>query len=279
MTHTLNTRLGFGRTAEIFPWTAAPDGSARVLKLFHDWMPEDAIRREAAITRTLHAAGLPVPRVDDVITHGGRLGIVYERVAGDLLDRRLRRHPWRGRWVGRVMGDLHAQLHAVQVDDLPPLRDSLRSAIHRAPDALPDDYRARALAALDDLPDGAQVCHTDFHPENIMLTESGAVVIDWLTAARGHPLADVARTAYLIANGTSPDPLPAPLRLAAYVVRRVLLNAYLARYAALTGATRDDLRAWMLPIVAARFAEGIDEEIPAQLRILRALDAGQRIVF
>lgn len=269
------TRVGFGRTADIFPWSDAPDGSPRVIKQFHAWMSEECIRREADATRALYAAGLPVPRVDEMLMLDGQHSIVYERVEGELLSHRLRRQPWRARWVGRLMADLHAQMHAIQVGDLPPLRERLREAIQCAPDTLPEQYRTRALAAPDDLLDGDNVCHMDFHIENVMLAPSGPVIIDWMTATRGHPLADVVRSVYMIAAGKLPYRLPAYLRLGERVVRTVMLNAYMRRYFALTGADRGGMRAWVLPIVAARFAEGIDEEIPARLRILAALDAGQ----
>jgi aminoglycoside phosphotransferase (APT) family kinase protein len=51
---------------------------------------------------------------------------------------------------------------------------------------------------LETLPDGSQMCHGDFHPGNVILTEFGPVVIDWMMATRGHPAADIARTRLLI---------------------------------------------------------------------------------
>ena len=42
--------------------------------------------------------------------------------------------------------------------------------------------------------DGDKLCHGDFHPGNVLLTEKGAVVIDWMTASICNPWADMART-------------------------------------------------------------------------------------
>jgi hypothetical protein len=48
--------IAFGRTAEVHAWK---DGW--VLKLFHDWFPEESVRYEAELARAVQAAGLPVP--------------------------------------------------------------------------------------------------------------------------------------------------------------------------------------------------------------------------
>ncbi len=39
-----------------------------------------------------------------------------------------------------------------------------------------------------------RLLHGDFHPNNILYTASGPVVIDWSFASSGDPLLDVART-------------------------------------------------------------------------------------
>lgn len=47
---------------------------------------------------------------------------------------------------------------------------------------------------------GHRVLHLDFHPENVMLTPQGPVVIDWATAAEGPPGLDSAMAALILAE-------------------------------------------------------------------------------
>ena len=62
------------RTAEVCRWS---DGW--VVKLYHrPWA--GSAEREASIGRVVHAAGLPVPAVGDVVSVEGRTGVVYEHV-------------------------------------------------------------------------------------------------------------------------------------------------------------------------------------------------------
>jgi hypothetical protein len=51
--HSLGQLLARGRTANVYAWQ---DNQA--LKLFHDWVPEDWVRRELKIGRALYATSL-----------------------------------------------------------------------------------------------------------------------------------------------------------------------------------------------------------------------------
>ena len=68
----LEKPIALGRTAEIYAWE---DGY--VVKLFRDGMPAASVEYEARIARTVHAAGLPVPAVGEVVDINGRFGLVF----------------------------------------------------------------------------------------------------------------------------------------------------------------------------------------------------------
>jgi thiamine kinase-like enzyme len=62
----------------------------------------------------------------------------------------------------------------------------LTRAIRNAPH-LGDTLREKALSYLAALPDDKKICHGDFHPGNVLITDKGAIVIDWMTASSGNP--------------------------------------------------------------------------------------------
>jgi aminoglycoside phosphotransferase (APT) family kinase protein len=67
----------------------------------------------------------------------------------------------------------------------------------------------RRLHELPPLPGGrGQILHLDFHPENVMLTARGPVVIDWVNARDGEADLDTALSALILAqvatDGTHP---------------------------------------------------------------------------
>lgn len=74
----LGQPIAFGRTAEIYAWQ-----EGQVLKLFHSGFALEDIEQEARIAGAMHASGLPVPSVGEIVRVNGRNGLVYQRVEGE----------------------------------------------------------------------------------------------------------------------------------------------------------------------------------------------------
>ncbi len=259
----LGPRLAEGRTAEIFRLEGG-----QVLKLFRPGWGEGDARYEADKAEAVHAVGLPVPAVHGVIQANGRFGIVYEEIIGRPLMESLQRRPWALRETARFLADLHLRLHKARIPALPRITDRLTRAIDRAP-GVAEEQRALLLALLDRLPVGNAVCHGDFHPGNVFLTERGPIVLDWMDATQGNPLADVARTAVLFRAAVLPRDLPG--RRMVELVRHSFRRAYLGRYLTKTPARPGQLDAWMAVVAAARLAERIPGE---EKRLLGLVAAG-----
>lgn len=78
-----------------------------------------------------------------------------------------------------------------------------------------------------------RIVHLDLHPDNVMLTDRGPVVIDWRNAAEGPPGRDVAMTALIMAQAAlGDDPAVAP-------AARAGLDAFQARAPRPVRAERD----------------------------------------
>jgi uncharacterized protein (TIGR02172 family) len=261
-----DTLIGQGRTAEIYAW-----GPDQVLKLYHRGWPASWVEQEAYISRQVAQTGLPVPAVGGVIEVHGRTGILFERVAGPTLVQRFMTQPWTLPSALRAFTDLHLAMHAQTLPDLPAQRDQLVRLIHEATVA-PEAIRQAALHRLEHLPDGSSLCHGDFHPENVLMTQNGPIIIDWAVATRGHPLADVARTELLLRMGALPESSTSRRRRWLIGSARLVVHAaYLHRYLHRRPAPITDLALWQLPIAVARLGEGIAEEQEPLLRLIESL--------
>ncbi|QKW20896.1 phosphotransferase [Kitasatospora sp. NA04385] len=153
--------IGTGRTADVF---ALPDG--RVLRRYREgaeaWADAHA---EAELMAYLAGHGYPVPAA----WPGERpADLLMERLAGPTLAQAVTTGAVAPDAAGRILADLLLRLHA-----LPP-RTGARP--------------------------GDRVLHLDLHPENVLLTARGPVVIDWATAAEGDPGLDVAMSAVVLAQ-------------------------------------------------------------------------------
>jgi Ser/Thr protein kinase RdoA (MazF antagonist) len=236
-----------------------------VLKLFNPGAPLSTVAYEAEIAAKVHATGQACPAVGEIVTVDGRHGLVYERLDGELLMVHLRKSPGRLVPSMQTMAQLHVEMHRNVAATLPSLRVRLRRRIERAA-PLTDRLRRAVLEVLDALPDGDRLCHGDFHPENILLTARGPVVIDWNDATQGHPLGDVARTLLLGRFAARAKKLPK--RGLDGLVRTLILGVYRRHYSRSAPYDARLLNQWLIPVAAARLAENITEETPYLLRYL-----------
>jgi aminoglycoside phosphotransferase (APT) family kinase protein len=127
--------------------------------------------REGMVIEHARRHGFPVPRVVEIQENA----LVLERVDGPTMARDILQRPWRGRRHIRLLAALHRRLHEIE-----------------APPALP-------VAGP-----GDRLIHLDFHPENVLMSPRGPVVIDWTNARRGEPALDVAMTWVICATSGGP---------------------------------------------------------------------------
>ncbi len=264
MEKTLPQPIAAGRTAEIYPWEP---GS--ILKLYREWAPSDWVDYEARIARQVHQAGMPSPEAGEIIEINGRRGLIYERLDGPSMLQIMSANPLKLLAFARMLAELQVQMHSLSLPGLPPQKGGLERAIRSARD-LPEDLRAPALQALERLPSGDRLCHGDYHPDNILMTARGPVIIDWMTAASGSPAADVARTSIMLRGGDASSSSAAKWLL--LLARRVYHNAYLSRYRALNPEAAAQVEAWRPVMAAARLNEGIASEKERLIELARGID-------
>lgn len=247
----LEQPLARGRTADVFEWD---DGY--ILKLFHNWFPLEDVEYEMKIARAVHVSGVKSPAVKELVQVQGRNGLIYELVRGDSLLTMFQRKPWTAMELARIFAQLHAQMHACAFEaDVPRQRRRLQRKIQEA-GAIHVLTRTALLNALESMPDSDKVCHGDFHPANILISENDATIIDWIDASSGNPLADVARTSVILLGALATKQIRSPL-VRSFVW--LFHTAYLNQYFRLRPNGWDEYRRW-LPIVAgARLRENIPE--------------------
>jgi aminoglycoside phosphotransferase (APT) family kinase protein len=249
-----------GRTAEIYSWD-----SRHILKLYREWCPPDWVDYEARIARAVHESGVPSPEVGEIVEINGRRGLIYERLEGVSMLEDLNARPWTLLKQARSLAELQITTHQKSITGLPSYKDRLRYDI-RETSQLTDELRKKAFSILDALPDGQNLCHGDYHPGNVFLTNHGPVIIDWMTACSGSPWADVARTSLLLtigakAAGKQVRPI---VRTVINLYHRIYLNRYLAR----RENSGNELKLWTPVIAAARLSEDIIPEREALIKIV-----------
>jgi tRNA A-37 threonylcarbamoyl transferase component Bud32 len=259
--NTLQQPIAVGRTAEIYPFE---DG--KVLKLFFPTIPQPWIDKEVDTGRFIQDRQLPVPKVFERVNLDDREGIVYERIEGPSLLSVLARKPWTVQRCGRLLANLHAQVHDVTAPlDLETQKEWARGGIPETK-KLSKDLQARVLYLLDSMPEGNQLCHGDFHPGNIIVTQRGPVIIDWMTASKGVGCGDVARASIILEAAKAPE--GTPMRWLLEWIRKRFQETYLKTYFQLRPDERPSFSAWRV-IMAANFF--VDVSLPEEEQHLIAM--------
>jgi aminoglycoside phosphotransferase (APT) family kinase protein len=177
-----------GRAADVFAYR---DGLVlRRYRSDHDCV------YEAAVMQHVRAHGYPAPEVVEV---AGR-DLVMERLDGPTMLASFSKNPTKLFAYAKTLADLLHSLH-----DISPAE--WMQSKHPEPRA---------------------VVHLDLHPDNVMLTSRGPVVIDWSNAGLGDPDVEVADL-WLVMSCAKP---PANLvdRLLIGAGRRIFVNALIGHF-------------------------------------------------
>jgi aminoglycoside phosphotransferase (APT) family kinase protein len=246
---TLGPKLASGRDADVYDL-----GDGTVLR--RNRVASKTSEAEAAIMRAVRAWGYPVPEVHAV----SGPDMVLDRVDGPTMLRDLGQRPWMLWQHARTLAKLHRRLHALPAPDWIPTYTSHPSFATLDPGTLPPSSSPSG-PGVPAAPDA--FLHLDLHPDNVILSPSGPVVIDWRNTRRGDGAIDDASTWLIMATSQVSETGPKHR-----VVRllRGLFVAALLRHIDREAATRQ------LPLVARyRLADRnlLDSERPAIQEMLR----------
>ena len=191
-----------------------------------------------------------------------------ERVEGESLMTLMVRKPWRTRGCSRLLAELQWELHQLRAEGLRDQKRELRHDIERGV-GLSESERTAVLGLLDRLPAGDRLCHWDFHPDNIIMTPRGPVIIDWIQAQAGNPVADFGRSTVLLAAGTLPAYMSIWRRALIERARWYFMQTYAARYRELARPDVQERREWRTVVCAARLSEVGNPEHDRLLALVR----------
>lgn len=181
-----------GNTSDLWDWSATS-----VVKVLRPEIPAHWASIEADTIARVHAAGLPVPATEGVVEFDGRPAIVMERIDGIAMWERMKRDPRQVPELIRQLLDLQTEVQRTDVPGLRAMKDRLRKKIGEATQLDTED-RDSTQRLLTMLPAGAALCHGDFHPANVVLSDRGPIILDWFDAARGDATADYVRSSLLM---------------------------------------------------------------------------------
>lgn len=172
--------------------TVYRDGN-RCIKVFYQCHSKADILNEALNQARMEETGIKVPKIIEVTTIDGKWAIVSEYIKGKTMAQLIQEHPEEKASYLAHLVQLQLSVLSETCNGLNDLKSKLRFGITKA--SLDAAVKERLLSRLDAMPEQNHICHGDFFPSNIIISEDDTpYIIDWSHAARGSACADAAQT-------------------------------------------------------------------------------------
>lgn len=180
------------------PKSVYRDGD-KIYKVFEKGFPKDEVIHEAFVTaRVENIEGLHVPKILGItVDEEGNWVIVKEYVEGKTLLELMKENPDKVDAYIDQMVDLQMSVFAKKAPLLQKMKDKITYQINGL-NTIDSATRYELLTRLESMPKHFKLCHGDFRPSNIIVSDDGEMhLVDWVHATQGNASADVART-YMI---------------------------------------------------------------------------------
>ena len=168
----------------------------KCIKVFNEGFSKADVLNEALNQARIEGTGLNIPKILEVTMIEGKWAIVSEFIKGKTLAQLIEEDPEKKDEYLALLVDLQLEMHSKTCAHLNKLKDKMNRKISES--NLDATTRYDLHTRLEGMPKHKKVCHGDFNPSNIIITEDGTpYILDWSHATQGNASADAART-YLL---------------------------------------------------------------------------------
>ena len=224
------------------------------IKVFKENQPKTAALYEALTHARVETTGLPVPIIHEVTVIDGKWAIVMDHIEGKTLHAMMKEDPENIEKYINDMVDIQLEIHSKTAPLLSKLKDKMIRQIQSL-DCIDDVKRYELLTRLDSMPKHKKLCHGNFTPMNIIISDDKTYIVDWVAARQGNASADVGRT-YLMLSLDFPE----------------AAELYLDTFCKKSGTAKKYVQAWLPIVAAAQLTQNKPEEKDLLLKWIDVVD-------
>ncbi len=222
--------------------TVYRDGNSSI-KVFDEGYSKSDVLNEALNQSRVEETGLNIPKIKEVTRIDGKWAIVSEYIEGKTLDRLMEEEPEKKDEYLELFVDLQLHMHSKTSELLTKLKDKMNRKISMS--ELDATTRYELHTRLEGMPKHKKLCHGDFNPSNIIITDDGTpYIIDWSHATQGNASADVARTYLLFCLAGDTEGA----------------NSYLNLFCKKSNTAKQYVQKWMPIVAASQSVKGNEKE-------------------
>ncbi|MCR5267838.1 MAG: phosphotransferase [Lachnospiraceae bacterium] len=225
------------------------------IKVFNEEYSKADVLNEALNQARIEETALNIPRIHEVTKIDGKWAIVYDYIEGKTLQQLMEEHPEKKDEYLNLFVDLQMKVFEQTCPLLNKLQDKMNRKISQT--GLDATTRYDLHTRLNGMPKHTKVCHGDFNPSNIIITEDGTpYIIDWAHATQGNASADAARTYLLFSLKGDTE----------------TAGQYLDLFCKKTDTARQYVQKWMPIVAASQSVKGNEQEREFLLKWVTVVD-------
>ncbi len=215
----------------------------RCIKVFDTNYSKADILNEALNQARIEETGLNIAKILEVTMIEGKWAIITDFIEGKTLAQLMEENPDKTSEYLELLVDLQLNVHSKSCPMLNKLKDKMNRKISES--TLDATTRYELHTRLEGMPKHKKVCHGDFNPSNIIITDDGTpYILDWAHATQGNASADVARTYLLFCLKNEED----------------LAKEYLNLFCKKSNTAKQYVQKWMPIVAASQSVKGNDKE-------------------
>ncbi len=215
----------------------------KCVKVFDSQFSKADILNEALNQARVEETGLHIPKILEVTMVDGKWAIVTQFIEGKTLAQLMEEDPEKQQEYLELFVDIQLSVHGKTCPLLNRLKEKMNRKISAS--SLDATTRYELHTRLEGMPKHNKVCHGDFNPSNIIITDDGIpYILDWSHATQGNASADAART-YLL------------FMLAG---QEALAKQYLKLFCQKSNTAMQYVQKWMPIVAASQSVKGNEQE-------------------
>lgn len=227
----------------------------KVVKVFNGDYSASNVLNEALNQARVQETGLPIPKLLEVTKIENKWAIISEYAQGQTLEKLMHDNMQKVSEYLNEFVDIQIQIHSKKSPLLNKLKDKMKRKISQTD--LDEAIKYELHTKLESMPKHDKVCHGDFNPSNVIVSDSGQIcVIDWAHATQGNASADAATTylSFWIAGNIS------------------LAENYLDLFCEKTKTDKKYVQEWIPIVAAAQLTKGNKAEREFLLHLIDVVD-------
>lgn len=165
----------------------------KIIKVFSNKVQLSDIIMERNLSKKAFLLGIPTAITYDIVKVNDSYGVIFEMIDADTLSQTINKQPENYDNLIKRYEEILEKMHSTQSND--PAIPSAKKVYINCIEECSKYYNSEELnvmkTLIDSIPDRNTLVHRDYHPNNLMVTNEGMLIIDLADLSKGHPIFDM----------------------------------------------------------------------------------------